>query len=327
MNREQAEQIIDGFSNKRVAIIGDIMLDSYLWGQADRISPEAPVPVVNIQKEEYRLGGAANVALNVKTLGATPLLFTVVGDDHNGVKISNLLEKRGISNDFLIKDADRKTTEKSRVFSHNQQMIRFDHETETNIDETISQELIQRFKDEIKSIDVVIFEDYDKGVLHDSLIKEMIQICKENNTPCTADPKKKNFFSYKGITLFKPNLKEINEGLNVLVDSKDINSITEAIQLLEKELENEISFLTLAADGIFVNDKNASEIIPTVSKKVSDVSGAGDTVISIASLCLTMGVDVVSIAKLANIGASIVCQKLGVRPIEQEEFKKGLSSL
>lgn len=327
MNTQEAENIIDGFSGKKVVIIGDLMLDAYLWGQADRISPEAPVPVVNIIKEEFRLGGAANVALNIKTLGAEPILLSVVGDDLNGKNLCQILEDNGIQTHFLIKDETRKTTVKSRIFSHNQQMVRFDYETQVNINESISQKIIQNFSEIIHDIDVVIFEDYDKGVLHDSIIKAIISLCNKHNIPTTADPKKKNFFSYEGITLFKPNLKEICEGLNTTVNSKDIESIKLAVQSLEEHLNNRISFLTLAADGIFVKDADACEIIPTVSKKVSDVSGAGDTVISIASLCLSQHLDSVSIAKLSNIGASIVCQKLGVSPIKAEELKNKLAVL
>lgn len=315
------KSIVQQFTGKKVLVIGDLMLDEYLWGAANRISPEAPVPVVEINKQEFRLGGAANVALNIKTLGAEPIILSVIGKDQNGEELKSLLNKREITTDYLIEDNSRKTTVKSRVFSHNQQMIRFDNETLTDIDHNISEKVITKVNQAIENgIEAIVFEDYDKGVLHPTLIIDIIKLANENDIKTATDPKKKNFLSYSGVTLFKPNLKEINEGLNVNVDSKDINSIKENVDLLRKELNHKISFLTLAADGIFIQDDNHAEIIPTVSKKVSDVSGAGDTVISVATLCMINDVNAVDMAKLANIAASIVCQKLGVSPIQQEEL-------
>lgn len=326
--RDSAEDIISGFSKLNVLIIGDVMIDSYLWGKVSRISPEAPVPIVAISKKENRLGGAANVAINVQALGANPVLCSVIGTDADGKTFIELLQKQGLTTEGIIQSASRTTTVKTRVIGNNHQMLRVDEEVEAEINHTDRKQLLDRISTLIKSrkIDVIIFEDYDKGVIGKFLIAEVVKLAGNKNIPVAVDPKKKNFNHYHQVTLFKPNLKELREGMKVDIDKGNITEISKVIKKLAEENEIETILVTLSEKGAYVYNKKESKYLPAHVRNIADVSGAGDTVISVAALCIASGQSPVTAAILSNFAGGIVCEKVGVVPIEKEQFLKELKS-
>jgi rfaE bifunctional protein kinase chain/domain len=309
----------DQFKHLKAIVIGDVMIDSYYWGKTDRISPEAPVPVVSVQKKENRLGGAANVARNIKALDAEVFLCTVIGDDEGGNTFESLMKDENMPVDGLIKDEKRPTTIKTRVISHHQQMLRIDEETVSPIDRKINKKLIDRIQSIIdrEDIDVVIFEDYDKGLITPNLIKQVITFCREHGVLVTVDPKKKNFKAYKHATLFKPNLKELREGLKIELPEVNKDSLDKAIALLNEKIEVDQALITLSERGVYINTAQGSKIIPAHIRNIADVSGAGDTVIAVASLCLALGMEPEFTAQLANLAGGLVCEQIGVVPINK----------
>lgn len=322
MNESSLKQLFDGFNEVTALIIGDVMIDSYLWGRVDRISPEAPVPVVQITNKENRLGGAANVALNVASLGAKPIICAVVGDDLNGGIFENLLKDGNMSTAGIVHSSARPTTVKTRVISSQQHIVRIDEESLKPLNSTEETAFIQRITSLIENEKpgVVIFEDYNKGVLTPRVIEEVIAVAKANNIPTAVDPKKDNFFAYKNVTLFKPNLKELVEGLKVDIDKKDRSSLESAVVKLEDKLNNSISLITLSEMGVYVKDNGGNHHLPAHIRNISDVSGAGDTVISVAALCLAQNVSSETMAALANLAGGLVCEEVGVVPINKERL-------
>lgn len=294
------------------------MLDTYIWGDATRISPEAPVPVIKEDSREFCLGGAANVALNLKSLGAQTEIISIIGNDEKGKILNGLLDKDGIAS-HLIEIENRPTTSKVRIFARNQQVLRLDHEEDQNTEAEVADQIIEKLKD-IEDINIIILQDYDKGCLTADLIQKVIEFANEHNIFISVDPKKRNFLTYKNVDLFKPNLREIKDGLNIDFDNNNLDEIKNAVQQLENTLYPSYSLLTLAEKGIFIKMDQNYHLIPTFQRNISDVSGAGDTVISIASLALYNNLDLVQTAKLSNLAASIVCQKAGVYPIQKEEL-------
>ncbi|MBB77623.1 MAG: D-glycero-beta-D-manno-heptose-7-phosphate kinase [Crocinitomicaceae bacterium] len=324
----KAEFIFNEFSKKQILVIGDVMIDSYLIGSVTRISPESPVPIVNLKNSNDRLGGAANVALNLLSLGVQPLLCSVISDDIDADNFDQLLLKSGLSNEGIIRSSSRKTTKKTRIIGNNQQLLRVDEESTMLLikeDEGRFIEHVTRMLDQ--KIDAVIFEDYNKGLLTDRVITEIISICNDKDIIVTVDPKKDSFFTYKNVTLFKPNLKELKEGLNIDFDIDNKIAFEKAIQDLESKLNNQISLVTLSEKGVFVKDKNEKHYIAAHVRNVSDVSGAGDTVIAIATLCLTIGLDIILTSKIANLAGGLVCEKNGVVPIDKEQLKLEIDKL
>lgn len=320
-------EIIDGFAKLRVMVIGDLMVDAYTWGKVTRISPEAPVPVVNVVKRENRLGGAGNVVLNVASLGAKPLVFSVIGDDSTGSSLLDILREAGLSVDGIIQEAGRPTTVKERVIAGSQQLLRVDSETEKAISSTSVSALLAAVKAAISNVDVIIFEDYDKGVLSAGLIQEVMVMAKAAGIPTVVDPKKKNFFAYQGATLFKPNLHELRDGLGL--DSSDLSSLALPATVKKfKESQNfEGLFVTLSERGVYMDFRSELVAIPAHIRQIADVSGAGDTVISIAACALAAGASPAQIAELANLGGGLVCEFLGVVPIEVNLLKREASAL
>lgn len=315
--------LFDAFTSLKVLVIGDVMIDSYIYGKVQRISPEAPVPVVSVDRRENRLGGAANVALNIQALGATPILCAVVGADEEGDTFKSLLKQRGIDSRGILKCDNRVTTVKNRIISGSQQMMRIDSETEKPLNELEQKTLIQLIKQLIDEVDLVIFEDYDKGCLNSDIISASIAYCRENGVPTAVDPKKKNFTAYKNCTLFKPNLKELKEGLKIEFNIDEKSELRNAVELLNNELAFDKALITLSEKGVYLYDKNESEVsFPAHIRNIADVSGAGDTVISIAGLCLALNLGNNVIASLANLGGGIVCESLGVVPIDCERLMK-----
>jgi rfaE bifunctional protein kinase chain/domain len=314
-------EVIKSFSGLRALIIGDVMLDRYFIGSVDRISPEAPVPVVNVAKKELRLGGAANVALNIKELGATPILVSVVGKDEAGKELISLLKKNKIDSSSIVLSEDRPTTVKTRVLSHNQQMLRFDEEAISDVTDAESGKVMSLLKDIVKKnkIDVVIYEDYNKGFLTKTLIEDSLKLFAQQNIPTTVDPKKKNFLEYKGVSLFKPNLREVKEALNVQVTS-DINDLNNSAKLLKSKLKNAVAMITLADKGVYFYDGKKGTIIPAHVRNIADVSGAGDTVIATAALGLAAKLPLLQTMEIANLAGGLVCEEVGVVPINKERL-------
>ncbi|MDG1262500.1 MAG: bifunctional ADP-heptose synthase [Flavobacteriales bacterium] len=313
------EALFERFNGKKVLVIGDVMIDAYYWGKVDRISPEAPVPVVQIDERENRLGGAANVALNVMTMGAIPIICAVVGQDEKGLLFDELLEKRGFTSEGIYKSTDRVTTVKTRIISGGHHLLRVDEETTKELNQLEEQGFIQSCLNTIATndIDVIIFEDYNKGVLTQRVIEEITKVATEKGIPTTVDPKKEHYFDYKGVTLFKPNFKELVEGVKVEVEKSDDAGILHAVSTMETALNNEISLVTLSERGVLIKKGDDVTLIPAHAREILDVSGAGDTVISVASLALSENCSVQTIAALANLAGGLVCEKVGVVPIDK----------
>ncbi|QMU28899.1 bifunctional heptose 7-phosphate kinase/heptose 1-phosphate adenyltransferase [Adhaeribacter radiodurans] len=311
------EAIFDSFNQLTVLVVGDVMIDSYLWGKSSRLSPEAPVPIVNVVRKEKRLGGAANVALNVQALGATPLLCAVIGEDFVGAELLRLMEEQQLPTDGIIKSPDRITTVKERILAGGQQLLRIDAEMEAELLEHESAHLVQQYSKLLPLADVVIFEDYDKGVLNEGNIAAMIELARQHDIPTVVDPKKKNFLSYVGCTLFKPNLKELKEGLKI--DFADSNHVAfeQAAFTLQQKLNTPTILITLSERGVFYLSGPHKKYIAAHLRTISDVSGAGDTVISIAALCLALDLPIAFVAGLSNLGGGLVCEQVGVVPIDK----------
>jgi rfaE bifunctional protein kinase chain/domain len=324
VTKQEIIQLFKNFRHMNVLIVGDVMIDSYTWGKVTRISPEAPVPIVAVEKEENRLGGAANVALNILALGATPYLCAVVGKDQNAEIFDNLLASHQLSKEGIIRSDNRITTVKTRIIGNNHQMLRIDKEVEYPLSEVELKELYNQIKNlvENKKIDVIIFEDYDKGVITTSLIEQVVELAKSKNIPVAVDPKKRNFLNYKNVSLFKPNLKELKEGLNIEIDTSIPATLEYAAKQIREKLNTKMALITLSEKGILINTANENQIIPAHVRNIADVSGAGDTVISVAALCLAAGISPQDIAELSNLAGGLVCEHVGVVSINAEELQK-----
>lgn len=313
------EAIFNSFNAMKVAIVGDVMIDSYVMGKVHRMSPEAPVPVLLLDKEEHRLGGAANVALNLKALGSEVYLCSVIGTDAAATKFQELLSEAKIQNQEIIQSQDRKTTVKTRVLSGTQHVLRIDQEDTGDISSSLEDALIKATKHRIDlGIDALIFEDYNKGVLTHRVITELIAYAKKNGVKTTVDPKKDNFLSYRGVNLFKPNLKEIKEGLDVNIDVvNQPDSIVNGAKQLRDILNHELTLITLSEHGVFIENGSTWKIIPAHLREITDVSGAGDTVIAVATLCLIAGLPPSEIASIANLSGGLVCEHSGVVSVDK----------
>lgn len=325
-------QEINGFfekiKNLNIVIIGDVMIDSYIWGNVDRISPEAPVPIVTVNKRANRLGGAANVALNIKAMGATPVLCSVIGCDKQAEIFEELLQENQLPAEGILKNKTRITTTKFRVIGNNMQMLRVDEEMDSPLLRTDQQKFFQNIRTIFsqRKIDAVIFQDYDKGVITPDLIKKVNQLCTENNIPVAVDPKKRNFDAYRNLTFFKPNLKELREGLGLNFDKSDFVSLRKAVQKLHQKQNLRFILATLSDAGVFVSqwlggDSFEDFHIPAHLRSIADVSGAGDTVVSLATLCLALGMKPTELAAISNLGGGQVCESVGVVPVNPEKLK------
>ncbi|MAT59998.1 MAG: D-glycero-beta-D-manno-heptose-7-phosphate kinase [Ignavibacteriae bacterium] len=309
------EKLKDKFYGKKIAVIGDMMLDCYFWGSVSRISPEAPVPIVEIDNEFFRFGGAANVALNILKLGGIPLPIGVIGNDNDGEIFKNLLKDSGINSEGIVVDNKRPTTAKSRVIADGQHVVRIDKESKEYLNHEISQKLSDFLKNNLDEIDAIILQDYNKGVLSFELIKESIEIAKSQNKIVTVDPKFNNFFNFTDVTVFKPNRKETEDALGIKIKTED--EIKSASEKLIDKLNCEFLLLTLGEKGLAISDKkNNYWRIPTKARKVADVSGAGDTVISTLTMALAAGADIKTASYLANYAGGLVCEEVGIIPIE-----------
>ncbi len=312
--------VFESFANIKVLIIGDVMIDAYVYGGVSRISPEAPVPIVNVKSKEKRLGGAANVALNIQAMGATPILCSIVGDDLEGTIFEELLAKQDITSRGIIKSSSRITTVKNRVLAGSQQMLRIDHESDHGLDALEEKTLIKHISNLLEECQLVIFEDYDKGALNPQVIAATIDLANEKGIPTVVDPKKRNFMDYKKATLFKPNLKELKEGLKIDFDVRSHSALETAVAKLKSHLEFKLGLITLSDRGVYIESDEERHHLPAHIRSISDVSGAGDTVISIAGLCIALGLPLKFTAELANLGGGLVCEHLGVVPIDKDRL-------
>jgi len=322
IKKEHIREIFKSFNNLNVLIIGDVMIDSYIWGKVSRISPEAPVPIISISNKEIRLGGAANVALNIQALGANPILCSVIGVDIEGQSFLELLKKQRLSQKGILKSRDRVTTIKTRVIGNNSQLLRIDEENEEDISQPETNQLLNLISYIIQheKIDVIIFEDYNKGLITPKLISKVVEWSRTKGIPTCVDPKKKNFTSYKGVSLFKPNLKELREGLKLDIGSDNINELQRAISSFRVKQKFETAMVTLAEKGIITNSRQVKEHITAHIRSITDVSGAGDTVISVAALCRALECNDEFTAALANLSGGLVCEQIGVVPVNKEQL-------
>jgi len=317
LKKDNLASIVERFKDLRIAIIGDVMLDSYITGTVKRISPEAPVPVVNVKSEFFRFGGAANCAYNIQKLGAKPLLYGVIGNDNNGSTFISLLEQSGMSSEYLFIDAKRPTTTKTRVIAHTQQLVRIDSEISDEISQKAQDAIVKNIEKNINNIDAILLQDYNKGVLTKDLIHRVIEIANQHNKIVTVDPKFKNFFEYKNVTLMKPNRKETEDALGITIENEE-DLKNAGLELIER-LKSKYVLITLSEEGAAIFDsENKFSKIPTKARKVADVSGAGDTVISTLTCSLAAGASIFEATYLGNLAGGIVCEQVGVVPIEKE---------
>ena len=310
--------LFQGFNNKKVLIVGDAMIDAYMWGKINRMSPEAPVPVVEVKKHENRLGGAANVALNLKALGATPILCSVIGTGNRGVLFKELMNESKLSTAGILSNNKRKTTIKTRVISEKKQQLRIDEEETHPIVQ--AKEFLKLTESLMADIDVIILQDYNKGVLTPEVIESVIATANKKGIPTIVDPKKQNFNSYKNCTIFKPNLIEIKNGLNIDFNADKVNEIEKATNKLREKLNANGILLTLSERGICINSKDNFTHTPAFKRNIIDVSGAGDTVVSVASLCLASKMDYSQLSILSTLAGGIVCEEVGVVSINKDKL-------
>ena len=325
----QIPEIFASFQNLKVGVVGDVMLDTYMWGHVERISPEAPVPIVALDRKEYRVGGAGNVALNLRSLGARPSVISMTGGDGEGRHLADMFSAAQIDTKYILQGKDRITTNKMRIISRNQQMMRLDSEMAkdlTPIEEERLMDAAITYITREKPV-VMIFEDYNKGVLTEKVIKTLITVCKENNVITSVDPKRKNFFCYEGVDIFKPNLKEAREALNIIEDSVSQDLLDRIHIELAAKLNHRISFITLSEKGAYYSDGTDSRIIPSHLRNIADVSGAGDTVIAVASLFYAVTRDIFLMAEAANIAGGLVCEDVGTVAIDRDRLQQECQSL
>jgi rfaE bifunctional protein kinase chain/domain len=318
----QIQEAFTQFNQQQILIIGDVMIDAYMWGKVDRISPEAPVPVISITKRENRLGGAANVGLNIRALGAKPVMCAVIGDDNKGKIFQSLLKKREMTAEGILVSTKRKTTTKTRVISGMQHLLRIDDEQSQAMDIELEQEFIQHIDQlfQHQSFNAIIFEDYDKGNITPAIIQHVVTKANGLNIPTLVDPKKRNFMNYQGVTLFKPNFKEICEGLKVDLPKGDFAALHHAAEILRKKLNAKHIMVTLSELGVYITHKDSYHRMPAEVRDIADVSGAGDTVISVAACCIAASLETDTIASVSNIAGGLVCEKVGVVPIQKAQL-------
>lgn len=323
ISEDRLEKIFKSLNGKTVAIVGDLMLDRYIWGKVMRISPEAPIPIVEVENESVRLGGAANVSNNINSLGGIPLLLGVVGNDFNGNLLKEISTKQGFDPSGIIVDDERPTTIKTRVIAHNQHVVRIDNESRSEISKSTQSKIMEILKSNISKIDAIIFQDYNKGVIVKDLINNIISLAKAYNKIITVDPKYNNFFEYKNVFVFKPNRKETEEALGIKLN--DQQTLEYAGKKLLELLHSDNVIITRGKYGVSIFS-NRTEVrhIPTTARKVADVSGAGDTVISTLTMAITAGADIYEAAVLANTAGGIVCGEVGIVPIDREELYQTL---
>lgn len=324
MTAAELDNLFESFRSLKIGVIGDVMLDTYWWGNVERISPEAPVPVVSVLKKEQRIGGAGNVALNAAALGTVVHLISITGKDDEGNSLISLFGENNINASYLLQSKDRITTNKIRIISRNQHMMRLDAELVSTLTGKEEQDIIYAFTSyaEKEKPDLVILEDYNKGVLTENIIENILNLCKKNNILTAVDPKRKNFFAYKNADIFKPNLHEAKEALNIIGDDVSETLLAEIHEAVYEKLQHKISLITLSEKGVFYETANDKAIIPTHIRSVADVSGAGDTVIAVAAVVYAASKNTRLMAEMANIAGGLVCEEVGTVAINKETLLK-----
>ena len=316
------QHIFRKFSSFKIGVIGDVMLDTYIWGEVDRISPEAPVPIVALKKKDFRVGGAGNVALNLGSLGAQPFIISITGDDSDGEQLAAMWSDVGINWQYCGKSKKRITTNKTRVISRNQQMLRLDAEITQDLAPEDEELLIRNFTlfIEKEKPQLVVLQDYNKGVLTEAVIENILSLCKKAGVLTAVDPKRKNFFEYKGVDIFKPNLKEVKEALNFSFAEPNLALLQDIHAQLSLLLHHSISLITLSDKGIFYTEDERSVLIPSHLRNIADVSGAGDTVIAVAALVYAATKNVHLMAEMANIAGGLVCEEVGTAAVDRQRL-------
>lgn len=325
---KQKNNLSNAFKGKQILVVGDAMVDSYIHGSVDRISPEAPVPVLLEKFREYRAGGAANVAMNLHHLGAIPVLFTYTGKDRESEILKNIFIANGLYTDGIFQDENYKTTIKTRLMSGNHQLLRIDSEKELKFSNKNELFFIKQLQTILNKyhFDALVIEDYNKGLLTPNLIKTIIKESNQRNIPVVVDPKKENIQSFKNVYLFKPNLKEFNLATQKNFQNTDVKNIGEEAILFTKKMKINAVMITLASNGVLIADKKSYKHYPAHIRNIYDVSGAGDTVVSLAALCIAAKIPLNKAAQIANISGGLVCEQSGVVPVNlaklQEECNK-----
>ena len=315
--------LLSRMGGRSIAVIGDVMLDKFLNGNIDRLSAEAPIPIVDITEETYQLGGAANVVNNLHALGDLPILFSVTGDDDNGKNLRSLIEKKSPYEHFIFSDPSRCTTVKMRTFAQGRQIARADFENRMPIAETISSKILKSFSDVVKSLSAVVIEDYNKGLLTEPFIKKILEIAKDAGVKVLVDPKFENFFAYEGVTLFKPNLRELAEATSMNVSN--IDEIRVALSELKQRLNCKNIMVTMGKDGVGLLDCNNNFFtLPAFVRIVNDPAGAGDTVISVMASAIASGSSIKDAMTVANYGGGIICEKVGIQTVSLEELQASI---
>ena len=313
----------NAFNDLKILVIGDAMIDSYLMGNVDRISPEAPVPVISKTNRKSRLGGAANVAINIKALGAEPILASVIGNDGNAQLFKKLMGEQYLSKSGIFESNSRLTTIKTRIISHKQQLLRIDEENSEELDKPTEKAFLNHllYIMDQNTLDAIIFEDYDKGTITPAIIKKVVEKAREKNIPTLVDPKKRNYLNYKHITFFKPNFKELKEGLHIdHITHQDYDKIFSALRVMHEEQQIDWIMVTLSEQGVLISNSQQYKHIPAKIRDISDVSGAGDTVISIAGVAMAAGLSPWIISEISNIGGGQVCERSGVVPVDKQKL-------
>lgn len=317
---KQLKGIVGKFSKSKILVIGDFILDQYIWGNVSRISPEAPVPVVDVRKETFVPGGSLNVGNNIKSLGATVYPCGVIGRDRLGRNFLKIVQRKGIDTGGIIVDNGRPTTLKSRVIAHSQQVVRFDRESREPISDKDKKIILEFCRKTIENVDGVIIEDYGKGVIFPELLKEVVALAKKHNVFVSVDPKEKHFEYYKNVTVITPNKKEAYGAIGASVDDPKL-TIEDVGKLLLKKISCDAVLMTLGEEGMALFEKNGNLTkIPTAAQEVFEVSGAGDTVIAVFSLALSCGASMPDAAIISNLAAGIVVGKVGTVAVEKEEL-------
>ncbi len=321
MNLRSYFNIIDKFSTRKILVVGDIMLDRFVWGNVERISPEAPVPVVEVIKETDVPGGCGNVANNIVSLKGKVYIVSVVGDDHSGELLKQILQEKGCDIYGIFTDDHRPTTVKTRIIAHNQQVVRIDKESRIQISQPMFKKIKSYILDIIRDVDAILISDYGKGVITRSLLKYCISIAKKHDIPLSVDPKVEHFMEYKKVTVLTPNLNEATLGMKLHKKPSNEEEVYELGKKILKKLKPEAVVITRGEKGMTLFSKNKIYHIPTRAKEVYDVTGAGDTVISVLTLCLSCGTDMITGCEIANFAAGVVVGKVGTATVSPEELK------
>ncbi|MCK4912724.1 MAG: D-glycero-beta-D-manno-heptose-7-phosphate kinase [Candidatus Omnitrophica bacterium] len=321
--KKKLNNIVSRFKNKRILVVGDLILDHHIVGSVDRVSPEAPVPVVWANQENFVPGGAANVGLNLSAMGAKVSLCGVVGRDHFGKTLLSHIGQYGICTKLIVKDSKRPTTLKTRIMAHHQQIVRVDWESLEFLSESTNKSVFNKIKKNLDNFDALIVEDYGKGVINPSLLEELIDLCRKKNMIITVDPKEEHFDYYENVTVLTPNLKEAQAAAGTKIRSK--SQIPFLGKIIMKRLNPKALLITLGEDGMMLFFGESCHHIPTAALEIFDVSGAGDTVISVFTLALTAGATYKEAAIIANFAAGVVVGKLGAATLTKKELNTAIN--